>query len=306
MLSLQERERRLIRLSKKHSTTTEQQQRRLAQLQRTVDGDDTLHMVQQMLARERSLSTEFVVFYHSYSYSSLLYEMHAAISALLGLWTPRTRTDVPPPIPRLRRAPFLEIPSIEALRRALHPLEGDHAPVFRSAGLAASCSLFNGPRTEVQPLLHLQYGYSIMRDSDFELAVETLLNDCKIPADAMMGTLMQIAHKHKLPSWRDNPRIPRYGWMLQVCLRKDVAAEFSYAAEPYGWPEEEDDSIYDISYRQSQARLYLPPSLALDPTRCRLFAHSCNTVNRAEVLNDLTVALVGAGFDAEYARERFG
>ncbi len=305
----------ITRLSKKVSAIPEKE--RKMQLEMAVDGPETLLMVQNLISREQiAKSNDFLVFYHSYSHACFLYELHAVIAGLIGLWTPKTRADVPPPIPRLRSAPFKDIPTIEALKGKLGSSYfgqsiGDHSSAFRSAGISASCSLFKF--FEAAPLEHLKYGYSIMDFPSFRGALKTLLNDCNITGedeqDAVVQKLVQIAMKYKIPTWsmynQHLATTQGLGWMMQICIHKDIVAQHAYACVSYGRPSD-DDLFSEVNYLHKQARLYLPPSLVLDPTRCQIFTHSCNTANRAEMQDDLKTMLVEAGFDANFAKERFG
>ena len=93
-----------------------------------------------MLENEERLAGEYAVFYHSYSYAALLYEVQAAIAAVLF----RFRSNFAS-LPRLLKQPFKETPDAPALLKLfntkLRSGRQDHDPRFRAVGICGELFL---------------------------------------------------------------------------------------------------------------------------------------------------------------------
>ena len=288
--------------------------RRAIMLQNAVDtyGPRARRMVAEMLARQRAFAPGFVCFYHACRQAVLLYELQAVLTEMLGLWKPRLRSkELPPPVPRLRRAPFEKVRSIEDLQNdALVPQsiddfdpyreQHDHTAAFRGVAISVTCSLFNPIHTEAATLDHLREGYNACSIA-VHAATEALLTDCGIPGE--LHRFVTVANKHGLSYSQAGD-----GYIMQIFIRQDVLAQYAYSSQPYGIPRTE--SPLDFS-EGTQARLYVPPSLTLDASRCRIFANRFDppdweTKGRPALHAELKATLIELGFNPEHARARLG
>ncbi|CAE7597440.1 trip12 [Symbiodinium natans] len=85
----------------------------------------------EMLENEREFCGEWVVFYHSYSSAALLYEVQAAVAAVLFRFKAEFAA-----LPRILCAPFHHIPTAERMLEEFpHWPDQDHNQAFRLVGL---------------------------------------------------------------------------------------------------------------------------------------------------------------------------
>jgi hypothetical protein len=83
-----------------------------------------------LFENEQRLCGEYAVFYHSYSLAALLYEVQAAVAAVLFRFKSNFAS-----LPRLLKAPFDEVPDAPALLKLFNTKlakgRQDHDPRFR-------------------------------------------------------------------------------------------------------------------------------------------------------------------------------
>jgi len=226
-----------------------------------------------MVQREQELQKDFHCFYHSYNKSALLYEVQAVVARELF----RLPKDFPP-IPRLA------CPNGETTLETLRGLGGrDHNPTFRALGLSASCSIF-ASQSEAPPLTYFQGGYSC-DDLSFRALLVTFLKKCceESKVNGLLQEILSIGEKHELTTssyaekagHTQNPTLS--GYMLQIFVRKNIAAKYAYASQPMGTPIGSSIEAYLDKTPQAngQARVLFHPPTFLNEEKVRLF-HYCS------------------------------
>jgi hypothetical protein len=191
----------------------------------------------QLAENEKRLCDKFAVFYHSYSFAALIYEVQAAIAAVLF----RFRSQYAP-LPRLLVKDFDRLPSALHL---LHKFETsfkhgqrDHDPEYRSVAISAMCSLCAlGP--EASPPVVFITGYS-QEDMSFRGVLEKLLEACFVPADKvalLTDDILFQAEVHSLDvSQFGGAKCPsgKSGHLLQIFIERTLVDELVYASDPWG------------------------------------------------------------------------
>mmetsp|Transcript_69993 Transcript_69993/g.182244 ORF Transcript_69993/g.182244 Transcript_69993/m.182244 type:complete len:535 (+) Transcript_69993:436-2040(+) len=245
-----------------------------------------------MLQREQELHQDFVCFYHSYSFASLLYEVHAEVA--------RQIFDLPdscPPLPRLS-VPEGALTDLKSLQN-IALLSQDHSAGFRALGLSTSCSIF-ASGSEAPPLSCFMSGYSCTDLSFHSLLVMFLKQYCQCAgkgsksAKTIADELVEIAERHKLPtsaygeSGGAGKRKVRKsaalaatselsGYMLQIFVRRDIVETFAYPSHAMGVPIPGGIADYTMvsgSKADGQARVLFHPPTFLDSSKVQMF-HYC-------------------------------
>lgn len=229
-----------------------------------------------MLQREQELFEDFICFYHSYSFASLLYEVHAEVARhVFGL------PDSFPPLPRLA-VPEGAATSAENLRGLVQTASQDHDPAFRALGLSSSCSVFAN-QSEAPPLTCFQGGYSCT-DLDFRSLLQNFLGSCcdvgHQSIESLTEAVIAAGSKHNLPvqpygAHASQSALP--GYMLQIFIHRSIVEQFAYASQPMGIPIDGTIVGYTMSHSDSadgQARVLFHPPTFIDPSKARLF-HYC-------------------------------
>mmetsp|Transcript_20052 Transcript_20052/g.36228 ORF Transcript_20052/g.36228 Transcript_20052/m.36228 type:complete len:750 (-) Transcript_20052:198-2447(-) len=236
-----------------------------------------------MLSREQELNSDFVCFYHSYSFASLMYEVQSIVAQHIY--------DLPrdfAPLPRLMLAGVAKEACMNI--KDLQAKGGqDHDVKFRALGLSVSCSLF-ASGSEAPPLNCFQAGYSC-NDLSFRGLLVTFLKTClDIRQDAKIEDLVDkvvaVGRKHRLPvgcfersGAGGGQQGDLAGYMLQIFVHRSIAANFAYPSQPYGVPVKGVGDIvnYTMTHGKAadgQARVLFHPPTMLNPTTARLF-HYC-------------------------------
>ena len=187
-----------------------------------------------MLAREKQLCGEWAVFYHSYSYAALLYEVQAAVAAVLFRFKSTFAT-----LPRLLKEPFNDIPDAPALQAAFQKFKDrDHNTKFRAVGISGTSSLLAAD-SEAPPKTCFLHGYSCT-DVSFVGVLENLLVSCGVPArmkTELAAKIIQVSEKHGLDCSQFKGKrcaSGRAGHMLQIFIKRSLVDRYAYAALPYG------------------------------------------------------------------------
>merc|ERR1712008_171815 len=99
---------------------------------------------------EEQLCANYAVFYHSYSWAALLYEVRAAIAAVLFGFPSSVS-----PLPRLHESDYVNVPNAHVLmckvKKEWATEKVDHVKQFRLVGISAMCSLVaTGPECCLQ------------------------------------------------------------------------------------------------------------------------------------------------------------
>eukprot|EP00971_Amphidinium_carterae_P227333 4509020-Amphidinium_carterae.1 len=236
-----------------------------------------------MLHREQELHSEFVCFYHSYSFASIMYEVQSIVAQHLY--------NLPgdfAPLPRLMLAGVPKDACMDI--KGLQAKGGqDHDANFRALGLSVSCSLF-ASGSEAPPLNCFQAGYSC-NDLSFRGLLVSFLQTClqikdKKYLEDLTDKVVAVGWKHRLPvgcfeskggggGQQDNLA----GYMLQIFVHRSIAASFAYPSQPYGVPLKGVGDILNYTMVQGkaadgQARVLFHPPTFVNPTTARLF-HYC-------------------------------
>lgn len=249
------------------------------------DSDHAKELFQKLFDNEDQFCSRFVVFYHSYSHSALLYEARAAAAAVLHRFSAG-----PAPLPRLLQSDFEATPDATVLMRRVSqewgPTKSDHNPEFRRVGISVMCSLLaTGPECCMQVAFF--EGYSCK-----QIAFRAVLEDeltragCAVPTEAssMVDRLLELAGEAGLDcsilGGRPSPS-GHAGHLLQIFVRRDLVDQLCYPALPYG---EIDQERVPLSrwlngcsgFGWGQARILANPKYFVDPEAVKLFAISAD------------------------------
>lgn len=273
-----------------------------------------------MLDNEQLLGGDYVVFYHSYSAPCIIYELQAVLAELLLNYP-----EDGPPVLRLLREPFREIPTLAALLEA-HKSMGlkDHDARFRAVAISSVVSWFTtlGEASMTQSFLTGYFAGSDM--GDLGLIIDKLLETCGIPgAKKLTGEMLKIGAEWGLDMrWYKAragfaPAVAVGGYncaghVMQIFVHRSVVDSVAYACLPYGacMPNGTPFTGWVASQQQleGQARLFVHPDLFLrSDGLVRVFAHcgdwSFGEQQRAYLRNALRKILTPA-LASEAARER--
>eukprot|EP00727_Mastigamoeba_balamuthi_P009886 m51a1_g552 hypothetical protein (703) ;mRNA; r:452804-455145 len=234
-----------------------------------------------MLKREQEHHGEFFVFYHSYSFASLLYEVQCVLAqAIFNL------PDGFAPLPRLLTAPFHDKPILSMLVEEFSRMAGqDHDPRFRALAISTSVSLF-GEDTEAPPLSNFENGYSC-GDLSFRGLLEGLVTACGArgrQVQSIADAIVAIGTKYGLATSMYGSRAPRAmvypgatgmstGNMLQIFVHRDLVDDVAYRAMPMGVPVNTHEKLSGTLLKgpaAGQARVFMHPELFTDSTKARL------------------------------------
>lgn len=251
-----------------------------------------------MLSREKQLAGEWAVFYHSYSFAALLYEVQAAVAAVLFRFKSEFAT-----LPRLRKAPFNEIPDAAALQDIFPKFKDrDHNPKFRAVGISGTSSLLAND-SEAPPSRIFLHGYSCA-DLSFVGALEDLLVACGVP-DKMKQSLgkqiIDLSAKYGLDvSQFKGPacKSGRAGHMLQIFIKRPLVNKYVYAALPFGVTDKKRPDLEKYLRGdgpiQGQVRIVTNPSTFMRGNAVRMYVFSADPTfhdNRPAFQAELTALL---------------
>merc|ERR1719320_1055686 len=142
-----------------------------------------------MLDNEEEFAGEWAVFYHSYSSAALLYEVQAAVAAVLFRFKSQFAT-----LPRLLWKPFGHIPNAERMLTEWPTWpDRDHNPAFRAVGLCATSSLL-ADDSEAPPKSVFLMGYSV---GSVLGILDSLLKSCGVPSKKVKDLAVEIMNLSK-------------------------------------------------------------------------------------------------------------
>jgi hypothetical protein len=248
-----------------------------------VESDDHgTYCFMRMLENEERLAGEFAVFYHSYSFAALLYEVQAAVAAVLF----RFRSNFAS-LPRLLKAPFEDVPDAPALLKLFNTKlkdKRDHDPRFRAVGICATTTLL-GPDPEAPPTSVFLSGYSC-GDLSFMGVLEQLLIGCSLPKSEVSSLAKKIIKLSEdagldVMQFGGKPcKSHRPGHLPQIFLKRELVDRFAYAAFPYG---PQDKSRTPLSGTlagnkaiSGQVRICFNPSVFMRAGNARMFVYSAD------------------------------
>mmetsp|Transcript_147484 Transcript_147484/g.268875 ORF Transcript_147484/g.268875 Transcript_147484/m.268875 type:complete len:559 (+) Transcript_147484:49-1725(+) len=253
-------------------------------------------------ANEAKMCGEWAVFYHSYSFAALIYEVHAAVGAVLFRFRSQFAT-----LPRILVHEFNATPDANALMNKFNTKfatnKRDHHPEFRSVGLSVMCSLVStGPEACV-PMVFIA-GYSC-KDLSFRGVLEGVLQSCYVPKNKvkkLADDIIELSEKHGLDvsQFGGKPcKSGKAGHLLQIFMKRNLVDKLCYPAKPYGVPDNDRlpfSKLVDSneSMQVGQARIVAHPKYFLKASQVRCHVASADPDfhrNRAEFQKQLTALL---------------
>ena len=262
-----------------------------------------------MLMNEEKYCGEWAVFYHSYNNPALVYEVQAAIAAVLFRFKSTYAS-----LPRLMRGCFSELPDAPTVMR-LFPSwrDKDANPKFKSVGICATTSIL-AQDSEATPTAVFLQGYSASTISTD--VIHGMLTTCGVaPPDAaaLTAALVALAEQHGLDvaafgGRRGASGCP--GHLLQIFIRRNLVDKYAYAALPMGVP---DTARHPLGAHlqgpgpiAGQARIVVHPSAFLRAARVRAHVFSADAAFHAArpAFQDAVTALLDPVLGAPAARER--
>mmetsp|Transcript_62617 Transcript_62617/g.201927 ORF Transcript_62617/g.201927 Transcript_62617/m.201927 type:complete len:530 (-) Transcript_62617:257-1846(-) len=237
---------------------------------------------EQLAAREQQYCGAWAVFYHSYSFAALLYEVQAAVASVLFRF--RSHSGA---LPRILVQDFHDVPDAHTLLSRFNAEfadnKRDHNPAFRRVGISAMCSLVcTGPEACVAKVFNA--GYSC-KDVSFRQVLCSLLETLYVPKAKVSDLAEQIialSERHGLDVSQFGGRpckTGKAGHLLQIFVRRDLVDRLCYAAHPYGPVDEERMPLSqwmngNHSFAVGQARLLAHPKFFMRSSCVRLFVAS--------------------------------
>lgn len=251
---------------------------------------------------ENKLCGEWAVFYHSYSFAALIYEVQAAVGSVLF----RFRSQYAP-LPRLLVKDFGEIPDahvlVDRFQNDFANNKRDHHPSFRRVAVSCMCSLSStGP--EACTAMVFIAGYSC-KDLSFRTVLENLLESCYVPKNKVRElacNIIKLSEKHGLDvsQFGGKPcQSGKAGHLLQVFVKRPLVDKLAYAAKPYGIVDDARMPISEYansnrSFQVGQARLVAHPKYFMRADCVRMYVASADPTfhaNRKEFQKGLVELL---------------
>lgn len=224
------------------------------------------------------------MFYHSYSFAALIYEVHAAVGSVLFRFRSQYAT-----LPRILVHEFNDIPDAPTLvhrfQTKFAESKRDHHPDFRRVGLSVMCSLAStGP--EACTAMVFVSGYSC-KDLSFKGVLENLLESCYVPkkkVKQLANEIIAMSEKHGLDvsQFGGKPcQSGKAGHLMQLFIKRDLVDKLVYAAKPYGPLDDERMPISkwmdsNSSFQVGQARVVAHPKYFMQANCVRMFVASAD------------------------------
>lgn len=271
-----------------------------------------LHCFDLLDQKESEMCGEYAVFYHSYAHAAPLYEVHAAIAAVLFGYD-----SVKAPLPRLIGCDFESTPDSASLlskfRTEFVKKNMDHSLEYRKVAISAMCSLVSlGPECSI-PVCFL-HGYS-EQDVPYAELFSRVLELCEIPKKKIKKTARQIVtlcQKHGLDmllyGGAKTDREKR-GHLLQIFVKRVHVDSVAYASHPYGKVDPNRNPIRswldtDSETHFGQARVVANPAMFMSPTCVQMNVVSSDSAfERTALQADLVVFFHGI-FSSQAIKEQ--
>jgi len=239
---------------------------------------------QKFAANEARLCGDFAVFYHSYSFAALIYEVHAAVGSVLFRFRSQYAT-----LPRILVKDFQATPDAASLQKRydteLANAKKDHDPRYRQVAVSVMCSLAStGPEACI-PMVFVQ-GYSC-KDLAFKSVLENLLASCYVPkakVKSLASAIIELSEKHGLDvsQFGGKPcESGKAGHLLQIFIKRSLLDEICYSAKPYGPTDEARMPISkwmnsNESFAVGQARIVAHPKYFMQANLVRMYCASAD------------------------------
>jgi hypothetical protein len=251
-----------------------------------------------MLSREKQLAGDWAVFYHSYSFAALLYEVQAAVASVLFRFQSQYAT-----LPRLLKEPFNEIPDAPTLQEAFKKMTArDHDPKFRAVGISGTSSIL-AHDSEAPPKAIFLHGYSCV-DLSFVGVLENLLGSCGVPTSLkapLAKEIIDVSAKNGLDvSQFKGPacKSGRAGHMLQIFIKRTLVNRYVYAAQPFGVTDhgrpDLEKYLEGAGPITGQVRIVPNPSVFMRGNAARMYVYSADPTfhhNRAKFQEEVIALL---------------
>lgn len=263
---------------------------------------------------EARLCGEWAVFYHSYSFAALVYEVQAAVGSVLFRFRSQYAT-----LPRILVHEFNEIPDawelVKRFNEEFAHNKRDHHPSFRRVALSVMCSLAStGPEACVAMVFIA--GYSC-KDLSFRRMLENLLESCYVPrpkVKKLADDIIALSEKHGLDVSQFGGKAcksGKAGHLLQIFIKRHLVDRLVYAAKPYGPIDEDRMPVSqwmnsNKSFSVGQARIVGHPKYFMQANSVRMFVASADPTfhrNRKAFQEEL-VRLLGMILGEPSLRER--
>ena len=261
-----------------------------------------------------SRAGKFAVFYHSYSHAAILYEVQAAVGAVLFRFKSESAS-----LPRMLFKPFEHIPNAKRMLEEWPKWpDKDHNDAFQHVGLCAVSSCLASD-SEAPVLGSFLKGYHIGDGVFLDKLLPDILVSSGVPKGKSLEvskSIISLAVKHGLDTSRfsglGGKACPsgRAGHYLQIFVRRDLVDRYVYPSHPMGRPDENRFSMPDSKggsskpFRQhlergdveikGQVRITINPD-AFFWARCvRMFTYSADkkfAAQRVAFQKDVTNAL---------------
>lgn len=261
---------------------------------------------QTFLKNEEKLCGEWAVFYHSYSFAALIYEVHAAVGAVLFRFRSQFAT-----LPRILvhefNTMFPKGPDARVLMDLFNTKyaanKRDHHPDFRAVGVSVMCSaVATGP--EACPPAVFIVGYSC-KDISFRGVLENLLESCYVPkakVKRLADQIIALSEEHGLDVTQFGGKPCKSGMaghLLQIFMKRNLVDTLCYPAKPYGVVDTERLPLSDYingnkSVQVGQARIIAHPKYFMQANMIRCYVASADKTfhqNRAAFQEKLTSLL---------------
>jgi len=239
------------------------------------------HCFEKMLENEQRNCGEWATFYHSYNHAALIYEVQAAIAAVLF----RFRSAYSP-LPRLMRGCFGDIPDAPSMRAEFPTWpDQDHNSRFKAVGICATTSLL-ATDPEATPTAVFLHGYAVGALSI--TIIEGLLTDCGVAlaeAKRLTGKIVGLAEKYGLHVGAFGGKASKSGLsghLLQIFMKRHLVDKYAYASLPMGVPDVSRDPIglhlmtCGKPHIQGQVRIVVHPAAFLQASKVRMFVYSAD------------------------------
>ena len=256
------------------------------------------HCFDQMLWRENQLCGEWAVFYHSYSLAAVLYEVQAAVAAVLFRFKSEYAT-----LPRLLKEPYGDLPDAEHLLKLFPKLKvRDHDPRYRAVAICGTSSIL-AYDSEAPPLRCFLCGYSCA-DLSFFGVLENLLGSCGVPTHCkkpLAHQIVDLCAKHGLDAsqFGGKPcKSGRAGHLLQIFMKRTLVKTYVYGAFPFGVPDKKrldlEAYLEGPGPIEGQVRIVCNPSVFMRGNAVRMYVYSADPsfhANRPLFQKELTALL---------------
>lgn len=263
---------------------------------------------------EERLCGEWAVFYHSYSFAALIYELQAAIAAAL-FGFPASKCT----LPRILLADFAGTPDaaalVEQFKSRFKTQMLDHHPDYRAVAISVMCSLVAlGPEVST-PTMFLA-GFS-QYDLSFVHVLHKTLSACHVPRhkiEHMATEIVALAGRYGLDVSRfggSECESGKNGHLLQIFIRRTVLDRLAYASKPYGPLDSKRHPISswlasDAKTNHGQARILAHPKWFLSPRYVRMFIASADPTfhERRPAFQLELVRMVNEAYSSPEIRQR--